>query len=110
MQLIAQEYKSVNAESMIEFLKHLEAYSSASKIHIISDNGRANKNKAIEAYLPTSKIEIHYLPPYSPNLNPIERLWIENERERKIRIISVMINLRILAKQFVNSFLKTFQR
>ena len=25
--------------------------------------------------LKTSKIEIHYLPPYSPNLNPIERLW-----------------------------------
>jgi transposase len=75
MQLIAQEYKSVNAESMIEFLKHLEASSSASKIHIISDNGRANKNKAIQAYLPTSKVEMHYLPPYSPNLNPIERLW-----------------------------------
>lgn len=75
MKVIAQEYKTVNAENMIEFLKHLESSSSASKIHVICDNGRSNKNKAIQAYLPTSKIQIHYLPPYSPNLNPIERLW-----------------------------------
>ena len=28
-------------------------------------------------------IELHYLPPYSPNLNPIERLWkVMNERVR----------------------------
>ena len=26
-------------------------------------------------YLTTSKIQLHFLPPYSPNLNPIERLW-----------------------------------
>jgi transposase len=75
MQVISQEYKTVNAENMVEFLKHLEASSSASKIHIICDNGRSNKNKLIQAYLQTSKIQIHYLPPYSPNLNPIERLW-----------------------------------
>ncbi|ENY3838637.1 transposase, partial [Vibrio vulnificus] len=28
-------------------------------------------------------IELHYLPPYSPNFNPIERLWkIMNEKPR----------------------------
>ncbi|MCU8106115.1 transposase, partial [Shewanella sp. SM101] len=28
-------------------------------------------------------IELHYLPPYSPNLNPIERLWkVMNEHAR----------------------------
>lgn len=26
-------------------------------------------------FLKTSKIVLHFLPPYSPNLNPIERLW-----------------------------------
>jgi transposase len=76
MKLVAREYNTVNAENVIEFLKHLEASSSAQRIHVICDNGRANKNKMLEAYLlQTSKIEIHYLPPYSPNLNPIERLW-----------------------------------
>ncbi|CAI2472799.1 Uncharacterised protein [Serratia ficaria] len=31
-------------------------------------------------------IELHYLPPYSPNLNPIERLWkVMNEHTRNNR-------------------------
>jgi transposase len=82
MEVIAHEYNTVNAENMIEFLKDLEANSKASKIHVICDNGRANKNKALTEYLKTSKIEMHYLPPYSPNLNPIERLW-KIMREKK---------------------------
>ncbi len=75
MKVVAKEYETINGENMIEFLRDLEASSPASKIHVICDNGRSNKNKAVQAYLQTSKIEIHYLPPYSPNLNPIERLW-----------------------------------
>ena len=39
-------------------------------------------NKKINEFLITSKIKIHYLPPYSPNLNPIERLW-KVMREKK---------------------------
>jgi transposase len=82
MSILSHEYKTINAENMIEYLKKLEAHSIASKIHLICDNGRANKNKALAEYLKTSKIEIHYLPSYSPNLNPIERLW-KIMRERK---------------------------
>ena len=82
MSILTREYKTINGENMIDYLKNLEAHSTASKIHLICDNGRANKNKALAEYLKTSKIEIHYLPPYSPNLNPIERLW-KIMRERK---------------------------
>ncbi|WP_245397523.1 transposase [Candidatus Rhabdochlamydia oedothoracis] len=39
------------------------------------DNARSNKNKKLEEFLMSSRIKVHYLPPYSPNLNPIERLW-----------------------------------
>ena len=75
MKVVAGEYDTVDAKNMVEFLKKLENASEASKVHVICDNGRANKNKELEEYLKTSKIEIHYLPPYSPNLNAIERLW-----------------------------------
>lgn len=74
MELFIQEYATVDADSMIAFFTGLEEASKADKIHIICDNGRSNKNKKIDEYLRTSKIKIHYLPPYSPNLNPIERL------------------------------------
>ena len=79
---IYREYDTIDADNMINFLKYLEDTSEASELHIISDNGCANKNKAIEDYLKTSKCVIHYLPAYSPNLNPIERLW-KIMRERK---------------------------
>jgi len=82
MKVEVQEYSTINGESTIDFLKALEISSTASRIHVICDNGRSNKNKALQEYLKTSKIEIHYLPPYSPNLNPIERLW-KVMREKK---------------------------
>lgn len=75
MQLIISEYKSVDADAIIDFFKKLEKESTATTIHIILDNARAQKNKKLDKFLETSRIKLHYLPPYSPNLNPIERLW-----------------------------------
>ena len=45
------------------------------KIHVFCDNAPYYRNKAVTEYLKESKIQLHFLPPYSPNLNPIERLW-----------------------------------
>jgi len=75
MRIFTEEYETVDADAMIDFFKKLEDQSRAPAIHVILDNARSNKNKKLEAFLKTSKIKIHYLPPYSPNLNPIERLW-----------------------------------
>ena len=76
MDIVTKEYSTINGENMIDFLKMLAETSKASKIHLICDNGRANKNKEVQKYLlEQTKIEVHYLPPYSPNLNSIERLW-----------------------------------
>lgn len=75
MEVFVQEYETVNGESVIEFFKKLELNSQATTLHVICDNGPSYKNKKVKEYLRTSKIKIHYLPPYSPNLNPIERLW-----------------------------------
>lgn len=75
MKPLVQEYSTINATNVIEFFKNLEQCSPYKTIHIICDNGRSYKNKEVQAYLQNSKIKLHFLPPYSPNLNPIERLW-----------------------------------
>jgi transposase len=75
MKIFAEEYKTVDAEAMIDFFKKLEKQTAAKVIHVILDNARSNKNKKLEEFLTSSRIKVHYLPPYSPNLNPIERLW-----------------------------------
>lgn len=71
-----QEDPMLNADATIAFLQKIEkAYPSKKRIHLFLDNARYYKNKKVSDYLETSKIQAHYLPPYSPNLNPIERLW-----------------------------------
>ena len=44
-------------------------------MNIISDNASYYRSKLVKAYLENSRIEIKFLPSYSPNLNLIERLW-----------------------------------
>jgi transposase len=74
--VLIQEDKTLNAEATISFFQKVEAaYSGKKKVHIFCDNAGYYKNKTVREYLQKSKIELHFLPPYSPNLNPIERLW-----------------------------------
>lgn len=75
MDTMIREYETIDADAMIHFFKQLEQESTATNIHVILDNARAHRNHKLDAYLKTSRIKLHYLPPYSPNLNPIERLW-----------------------------------
>ena len=74
--LVIQEDQTLNAASTIRFFQKIEeAYPDKRKIHVFCDNAPYYRNKAVKQYLETAKIDLHFLPPYSPNLNPIERLW-----------------------------------
>ena len=74
--VLIQEDKMLNAITTISFLRKIEeAYPTKTKIHIFCDNAGYYRNKSVTKYLEGSKIQLHFLPPYSPNLNPIERLW-----------------------------------
>jgi transposase len=66
----------VNAESIQAFLTQLILANPLKKnIHLIWDNAGYHKSKKIQDFVSKTNITLHYLPPYSPNLNPIERLW-----------------------------------
>lgn len=75
MNVKVREYKTIDADAIICFFKDLEAGKCLGQIHIVLDNASAHKNHKVIEYLKNSRIRLHYLPPYSPNLNPIERLW-----------------------------------
>jgi transposase len=74
----------VNTETTISFFELLKTtYPNAPKIHIILDQSGYHKSKLVQQAAVEMNIELHYLPPYSPNLNPIERLWkVMNEQVR----------------------------
>jgi transposase len=74
--VIAIDCESVNAESTkVLYKKVLEKHPEAGMIYIISDNARYYKNKTLTEWVEGTKIVQLFLPPYSPNLNLIERLW-----------------------------------
>lgn len=68
--------KQVNADSTIALFKKLEARHPECPIYVVCDNARFYKCKDLDKWLSThNRIKLIYLPPYSPNLNLIERLW-----------------------------------
>lgn len=52
-------------------------YKDAGKILIVLDNARIHRAKALQPLLKAhkDKLELLFLPPYSPNLNPMEWFW-----------------------------------
>jgi len=63
------------------FLAHLDELRSRlrryRKIHVICDSARCHTSEAVAVYLweHRDRIELHLLPKYSPDCNPIERVW-----------------------------------
>lgn len=57
----------------------LDIYHRAQSIHVILDNFAIHKSRLAQAWLAEfgAKIRLHFLPPYCPNENRIERLWLD---------------------------------
>jgi transposase len=63
------------------FLAHLDELRGRlrryKKIHVICDSARCHTSEAVAVYLweHRDRIDLHLLPKYSPDCNPIERVW-----------------------------------
>jgi len=76
MNLVRKSFDTVNGAAAVEYLKEIEkAYPEVKNIHLVLDRAGYFTGKEVQKYLETSRIRVHFLPPRSPNLNPIERLW-----------------------------------
>ena len=60
---------------MCELLKKIRAANKGKIIHIVLDNARYQKCECVRELAQDLRINLVYLPSYSPNLNLIERLW-----------------------------------
>jgi transposase len=68
---------TIDAASTIRLLESLEAlYPLPAIIHVYLDNARYHHAKLVQEWLsqPGRRIRLHFIPPYCPHLNPIERL------------------------------------
>lgn len=106
---------TINVEvkgNSLSFIKHLRkinrTYKTKEKIILILDNVRFHHARKVKSWLKLHpKFEIIYLPPYSPNLNPIERVWWY--MRKKITHNRFVIDMKQRLKLFWKMFSKLIQ-
>lgn len=65
----------INAQTVCELLQKLSQLPLLVPITLVLDNARYQKCRVVQELASQLNLELLYLPPYSPNLNLIERLW-----------------------------------
>ena len=97
---------------MIEFLQAL-IRDAHKKVFLILDNLRVHHSKRVKAWVDERKdrIELFYLPSYSPELNPEERLNADLKHEMGKRVpIRTKARLREAANEHMTMLEKTPER
>lgn len=66
---------SIKAAGFISFLTHLLRHLKG-KVSVVVDNAKIHKAKIVAEFLTLHpRLSIVYLPPYCPELNPVELVW-----------------------------------
>ena len=76
-QVIAQYAKKGNALSFKKFLKKVLKQLKNKRVVMVLDNVQYHHAKKLKGFLAKNeeRLELLFLPPYSPDLNPMERVW-----------------------------------
>lgn len=74
--LISSVHETLDKQSTVTLLKKIErAHPQEQKIFVLVDNAGYYHAKEVKTFLIHSNIELIFLPPYSPHLSLIERVW-----------------------------------
>lgn len=109
-ELLYIEDERINSQTMIASLNQVLEKQKKGKINIILDNARYYHSHVVKDFLKENpRIRLHFLPPYSPNLNIIERLWhilkknvVYNKFYLKFQDFNKAVNLFFENKTWMN--------
>lgn len=65
----------ITAAEVCQMLRNIAEEYTGKTVHLVLDNARYQKCKMVQSLADELGIQLVYIPPYSPNLNLIERLW-----------------------------------
>ena len=66
----------MNAQTLQRLIDKIRAqHPDAGRIILILDNARYNHARLVREHIADTNVELHFLLPYAPNLNLIERFW-----------------------------------
>jgi transposase len=67
--------ESCDAERVIQLLRKIRAANPGKRLLVVLDNASYHHTPGVKQVAAALRIKLLYLPPYSPNLNLIERFW-----------------------------------
>ena len=85
------EMPRCNASTFQAFLDCLSSQDEDEFKMLILDNGAFHHAKSIRV---PANIALHFLPPYSPELNPAEKVWWMIKRELKMKLFKTLQELQ----------------
>lgn len=89
-------------KSVRSFLKRIRKANPKGRIVLILDNFRSHHARTVVAHAKRLNIFLVFLPPYSPDLNPIEFIWKDVKRAISKEFIKNPGKLRrIISKKFL---------
>ena len=92
-----------NGEKFKEYLKNHLIGSLKQGDIVVMDNSKAHKVDGVKALIESVGASLLYLPPYSPDLNPIEQMWSKIKAFlRKVKARSVDLLLNTIPDAFQN--------
>ena len=103
-------------ETIMNLFKDIRKQNPKEIIFILIDNFSSHKADIVKNLAKELNIELCYLPPYSPQLQPIEKVWYKNKRDNMQYKIDKIKNFKKMDKDeklnklkeiVENSFYKT---
>jgi transposase len=93
-------------ESVCEFLEEVRSRNPGAEIMMVLDNFRSHRAALTQVKAAELDIRLVYLPPYSPDLNPIEQLWRCLKRELSTSFFSTREEFLRLIEEAYNGLSK----
>ena len=93
-------------ETIMNFLKDIRKQNSDKIIFLFIDNFSSHKAKTVKKLAKELYIELCYLPPYSPQLQPIEKVWYKIKRDNMEYKIDHIKNFKNMTKEEKLNLLK----
>lgn len=121
-ELFYVEDERINSQTMIALLNQILDKQQQGKIYIVLDNARYYHSQIVKDFLKEQpRVILEFIPPYSPNLNIIERLWkilkkkvVYNKfylkfKDFREKVIEFLENQTWKEKEFENILTDNFQ-
>jgi transposase len=98
---VAGFYDDSKKESVCLFLERVRESNPAGRIVLLLDNFSSHHSEATLEYAEMLGIQLVFLTPYSPDLNPIEYIWKDVKKEVSTTFITCKEAMReLIAGQF----------